>query len=101
MRKLLGFMHSNSGSEARAEVNALRQPFELIVETTTIATPAMVGNHAKYAKNEIGLLPNTHGTMCLAPEPEFRRVLEKTRWLEIAAQYLASPYSKAGHPPSI
>ena len=101
MRKLLGFMHSNCGSGARVEVNAIRQPIDMMVEATTNAIPAMVGNHANYAKNEIRLLLNTHGTMCLAPEPEFRRVLEETRWLEIAAQYLASPYSKAGHPPSI
>jgi hypothetical protein len=41
---------------------------------------------AKSAKNEIWLpFLDTYRTMCLAPQPDFRRVLEDVRAMQLAA----------------
>ena len=44
------------------------------------------GNTANSAKSEIWLpFLDTYRTMCLAPQPDFRRVLEDVRAMQLAA----------------
>jgi hypothetical protein len=67
-------------------VATFRQPFDLLAETTAISARHRTGNTAKSAKSEIWLpFLNTYRTMCLAPQPDFRRVLEDVRAMQLAA----------------
>jgi hypothetical protein len=67
-------------------VATFRQPFDLLAETTAIAARHGAGNTANSAKGEIWLpFLDTYRTMCLAPQPHFRRVLEDVRAMQLAA----------------
>jgi hypothetical protein len=51
-----------------------------------MAARTAAGERAKTAKTEIWLpFLNAYRTMCLAPEPDFRRVLEEIRDAQLAA----------------
>ena len=51
-----------------------------------LATRHGAGNTANSAKGEIWLpFLDTYRTMCLAPQPDFRRVLENVRAMQLAA----------------
>ena len=57
-----------------------------LAETAVIAARAAEAETAKSAKTEIWLpFLDTYRTMCLAPNPEFRRLLEQVRDLPTAA----------------
>ena len=73
--------------EEEGEVVAtFRQPFDLLAETTAIAARHGAGNTAKSAKSKIWLpFLDTYRTMCLAPQDNFRRVLEEVREMRLAA----------------
>ena len=72
----------------------LRQPFDLISETTarsacqeaadTDHSPQLENWPEKWPENWLPFL-NTYRTMCLAPQPEFRRLLEKMHEMLLAA----------------
>jgi hypothetical protein len=67
-------------------VAAFRQLFDLLAETTAIAARHGAGNTAKSAKSKIWLpFLDTYRTMCLAPQPDFRRVLAGVLAMELAA----------------
>jgi hypothetical protein len=67
-------------------VATFRQPFDLLAETTAIAARHGAGNTANSAKVEIWLpFLDTYRTMCQAPQPDFRRVLEEVRGMQTAA----------------
>jgi len=57
-----------------------------LAETAVIAARAAEAETAKSAKTEIWLpFLDTYRTMCLAPNPEFRQLLEQARDLPTAA----------------
>jgi hypothetical protein len=59
---------------------------ERSLETSTAAARLEADETAKSAKNEIWLpFLDTYRTMCLAPQPDFRRVLEDVRAMQLAA----------------
>ena len=79
-RRLLNFVLSNCSWEDGKVVAAFRQPFDLLAQTTAIATRAAASFEANSAQSEIWLpFLDTYRTMGLAPEPPFRRVLEDIR----------------------
>ena len=85
-RKLLNFVVSNSSWRDGELTVTLRQPFDLIAEMSTVSScfePAEGRNLADHS----GWLPflNTYRTMCLAPQPDFRLVLEEVRGMQVAA----------------
>jgi hypothetical protein len=85
-RRLLNFVVSNCTWKGGELVSTLRQPFDLVAETTAIAAQAAADNSPNLAKSEIWLpFQDTYRTMCHAPEPAFRRVLEDIRELRFAA----------------
>jgi len=85
-RRLLNFVLSNCTWDDGEVVATFRQPFDLLAETTAIAAMSNAENSANFSKSEIWLpFLNTYRTMCLAPKPEFRRVLEEIRELRLAA----------------
>jgi hypothetical protein len=85
-RRLLNFVLSNCTWEDGEMVATFRQPFALLAETTTAVARHEARNAATSAKSEIWLpFLDTYRTMCNAPEPEFRRLLEQARNLPIAA----------------
>jgi len=58
----------------------------MLAETSTAAARLEADETAKSAKNEIWLpFLDTYRTMCLAPKPDFRRVLEDVRAMQLAA----------------
>jgi site-specific DNA recombinase len=54
-RRLLNFLLSNCSWENGEVVAAFRQPFDLLAQTTAIATPAAAGSDADSARSEIWL----------------------------------------------
>jgi len=57
-----------------------------LAETTLAAARAGAGETAKTAQTESWLpFLNAYRTMCLAPDPDFRRVLEEIRDMRLAA----------------
>ena len=85
-RRLLNFVLSNCTWEDGEVVAIFRQPFDLLAETNTAVARLKAGNGGNSSKNEIWLpFLNTYRTMCVAPEPEFRRVLEDARGFRFAA----------------
>ncbi len=85
-RRLLNFLVS-SGSWRDGELTAaLRQPFDLIAETTAIDARRKAAGVASNGLSEIWLpYVDTYRTMCRTPEPEFKRVLEDVRDMRLAA----------------
>jgi site-specific DNA recombinase len=85
-RRLLNFVLSNcfwEGGEVRA---TFRQPFDRVAETAPTAARQTVRNMANSAKSEIWLpFLDTYRTMCVAPKPDFLRVLEKIREIRFAS----------------
>jgi site-specific DNA recombinase len=79
-RRLLNFVLSNCTWEDGQVVANFRQPFDLLAETTAIAVQTAANETTKLAKTEI-----TFRTMCFAPDPAFRSVLEEIRELRLAA----------------
>jgi hypothetical protein len=85
-RRLLNFVLSNCTWENGEVITTFRQPFDLLAETTVIAAQAMRDGRRNLTKSEIWLpFLDTYRTMCLAPEPAFRRILEEVRDLRFAA----------------
>jgi hypothetical protein len=85
-RRLLNFILSNCTREDGEVVATFRQPFDLLAETTDIEARHGAGNMAKSAKSEIWLpFLDTYRTMCLASQPDFRRVLAGVLAMELAA----------------
>jgi hypothetical protein len=85
-RRLLNFLVSNCTWKGGELVADLRQPFDLLAETTAIAAQATAGNRPDLAKTEIWLpFLDTYRTMCMVPETDFRRILEDVRQFRIAA----------------
>jgi site-specific DNA recombinase len=79
-RRLLNFLVSNCSWKGGELTTVLRQPFDLLAETTTIAAQQVRDQQRNLTKNEIWLpFLDTYRTMCLAPEPSFRAVLEEIR----------------------
>jgi site-specific DNA recombinase len=79
-RRLLNFVVSNCSWKGGELTAALRQPFDLLAETSAIAAQATRDTGRDLTKSEIWLpFLDTYRTMCLAPEPPFRRVLEEIR----------------------
>jgi hypothetical protein len=76
-RRLLNFLLSNCIWEDGEVVATFRQPFDLLAETVESALRAAAGEAAKTAKFEFWL-------MCLAPQPDFRSVLEEIRAMQAA-----------------
>jgi hypothetical protein len=70
-RQLIAFVFSNLRLKGKKLEFSLRSPFDLMV------------NRANYTS----WLPflDTYRTMCLAPQPDFRRVLEDVRAMQLAA----------------
>ena len=67
-------------------VASFRQPFDMLAETVTAAARLEADKTARTAKNEIWLpFLDTYRTMCLAPQDNFRRVLEEVREMRLAA----------------
>src|SRR6516162_2217515 len=74
-RRLLNFVISNCTWKGGQLVADLRQPFDLLAETTATAAQAAAGNRPNSAKTEIWLpFLDTYRTMCFAPDTAFRRV---------------------------
>jgi site-specific DNA recombinase len=85
-RRLLNFVLSNCTWEDGEVVATFRQPFDLLAETTAISMQSAAADEANSAKSEIWLpFLDTYRTMCLAPKPDFRRVLAGVRAMELAA----------------
>ena len=85
-RRLLNFVLSNCTWDDGEVVATFRQPFDLLAETAAIAAHSAIDNGANSAKNEIWLpFVDTFRTMCLAPKPELRRLLDDVRDLRLAA----------------
>lgn len=85
-RRLLNFVLSNCSWEDGEVVATFRQPFDLLAGTTAAAARLSAGGGGNSSKNEIWLpFLNTYRTMCIAPEPGFKRVLEDIRELQLAA----------------
>ena len=85
-RRLLNFVLSNCTWEDGEVVTTFRQPFDLLAETNASVARSKAGNGGNSSKNEIWLpFLNTYRTMCVEPEPEFRRVLEDARGFRFAA----------------
>jgi site-specific DNA recombinase len=85
-RRLLNFVVSNCSWQGGELTAALRQPFDLLAETTAIAAQAARDGGRDLTKSEIWLpFLDAYRTMCLAPDSGFRRVLEHIRELAIAA----------------
>jgi site-specific DNA recombinase len=79
-RRLLNFVLSNCTWEDGEVVATFRQPFDLLAETTAIAARSAVATIPTLTKSEIWPpFLDTYRTMCLAPDPPFRRVLEEVR----------------------
>jgi hypothetical protein len=85
-RRLLNFVLSNFSWEDGEVVATFRQPFDLLAQTTDIATRAETSFGSNSAKSEIWLpFLDTYRTMCRVPEPAFRQTLEDIRELRFAA----------------
>jgi site-specific DNA recombinase len=85
-RRLLNFVLSNCTWEDGEMVATFCQPFDLLAEATTTEALHEARNAPNSAKNEIWLpFLDTYRTMCLTPQPGFRRLLEQARDLPIAA----------------
>jgi hypothetical protein len=85
-RRLLNFVLSNCTWEDGEIVGTFRQPFDLLAETTAIAARSGGGKTPILTKSEIWLpFLNTYRTLCLAPGPEFREVLNGVREIRAAA----------------
>ena len=54
-RRLLNFLLSNCSWDNGEVVAAFREPFDLLAQTTAIATRAAAGSHPNSAKSEIWL----------------------------------------------
>jgi site-specific DNA recombinase len=79
-RRLLNFLLSNCTWEDGEVVATFRQPFDLLAETTMMTSRAAADQKAKTGKTEIWLpFLNTYRTICHAPEPAFRQILEHIR----------------------
>jgi site-specific DNA recombinase len=79
-RRLLNFVLSNCSWDDGEVVTIFRQPFDLLAQTTAIATRAATSLDPNSTKSEIWLpFLDTYRTMCLAPAPPFRRVLEEIK----------------------
>ena len=62
------------------------QPFDLLAETTVNVARSMAAASGNSSKNEIWLpFLNAYRTMCVAPAPEFQRLLEQFPQLDLAA----------------
>jgi hypothetical protein len=70
-RELIAFVFSNMRLRGKKLEYSLRSPFDLMVDRA---------DHTSW-------LPflDTYRTMCLAPQPDFRRVLEDVRAMQLAA----------------
>jgi site-specific DNA recombinase len=85
-RRLLNFVLSNCTWEDGEVVATFRQPFDLLAETTAIAMRSAADDKGNLAKSGIWLpFLDTYRTMCRAPGPAFRRILEDIRELRFAA----------------
>jgi site-specific DNA recombinase len=85
-RRLLNFILSNCSWEDGEVVATFRQPFDLLSQTTAIATRAAGNSDSNWAKSEIWLpFLDTYRTMCRAPKPAFRQILEDIRDMRFAA----------------
>jgi site-specific DNA recombinase len=85
-RRLLNFLLSNCTWENGGVVATFRQPFDMLAETTANAARHATDEVAKPPKIEIWLpFLDADRTMCLAPQPDFRRVLEEVRAMQTAA----------------
>ena len=79
-RRLLNFVVSNTTWKNGELSVKLRQPFDLIAETTAIVARSNGGKNANPDGHQgwLGLL-NTFRTMCIAPPPQIRQVFEQIR----------------------
>jgi site-specific DNA recombinase len=85
-RRLLNFLVSNCSWKGGELTPALRQPFDLLAETSAAAAQEKRDGQRNLTKSEIWLpFLDTYRTMCRAPEPAFRSVLEGIRELCPAA----------------
>lgn len=80
-RRFLNFVVSNSSWKRGALTLILRQPFDILANAASSDTAAGDGRGAATRKSPF---LDTFRTMCLAPEPEFRRLLEGIRGVGLA-----------------
>ena len=85
-RRLLDFLLSNCTWEDGEVVATFRQPFDFLGETVVAEKQrkAIRMGSNRLSENWLPFL-NTYRTMCLAPQPDFRRVLEDIRAMQLAA----------------
>jgi hypothetical protein len=84
-RRLLNFVLSNCTWEHGDVIATFRQPFDLLAETAVTAARAAADHGAKSSKTEIWLpFLDTYRTLCMAPDPNFRHILEGVRSLKLA-----------------
>lgn len=85
-RRLLNFVLSNCSWEDGAIVATFRQPFDLLAQTVaTQATDKAAGMASSRPSAKWLPFVDAYRTMCLAPKPEFRSVLEEIREVRFAA----------------
>jgi hypothetical protein len=85
-RRLLNFLVSNCSCKSGELTVTLRQPFDLLAETTLALEKKKAVGDTAGGPSQIWLpFLDTYRTMCLVPKPEFRRLLEQARDLPIAA----------------
>jgi hypothetical protein len=85
-RRLLDFVVSNCTWKDGELAITFRQPFDLLAETALTHAKKKAAGDVANGFSQIWLpFLDTYRTMCLAPQPEFRRLLEQARDLPIAA----------------
>ena len=85
-RRLLDFLISNCSWKDGQLTARFRQPFDFLADTAMEVANASAAGRSESAKNEIWLaIRDTYRTLCLAPEPDFQRLLEGVQHLTVAA----------------
>jgi len=85
-RRLLDFVVSNCSWKGGELTVNLRHPFDILANIATEAAANVGLTNADLGKSEIWLaFLDTYRTMCLAPTPEVRRLLEGSQSLMLAA----------------
>ena len=85
-RRLLNFLVSNFSWKSGDLTATLRQPFDLLAETTLALEKGKAAGGIANGPSQIWLpFLDTYRTMCLAPQSELRRLFEQVRDLRIAA----------------
>jgi hypothetical protein len=77
----------NRDLESADRNSSCDEPFDLLAETTVVAAQTVRDGRRNLTKSEIWLpvLDTYRRTMCFAPEPTFRQILEDIRELGFAA----------------